>query len=605
MRRGASLSEVVEKPEIGRPGGVGDGAGGIMRTGIGALALAVACAGGAAGQQVPVEEVVLDNGMTLLLLPRPGDPNVAAGWVAKVGSVHERPGITGVAHLFEHMMFKGTAAIGTRNVEQDLQIIAELDRVKAALRVEEAALLEAERLGRIEDAGDPARRSARHRELTDRFEALLARQEELIVKEDFSRTYSGQGASGMNAGTSYDFTLYFVNVPANKLELWFWMESDRLLNPVFREFYAERDVVREERRLRTESTPTGKFQEQFEALFWQSSPYGWPVVGWPSDIEGVTREEALAFFDLYYAPNNLTAALVGDFDPGEAKALAERYFGRLERGDRPPPQPRTREMPQMAEKRMLAWAETNPQAVVRYHSVPDGHVDEPALVVLGQLLSGRTGRLYKALVEDQGVATRASGGQSGFKFEGMFELRGTAAEGHAPEEVEQALYAEIERLKTEPVDPRELQKVKNQNAASTFRELQGNFFLMYSLLMREAYRGWETINSDPRLYEAVTADDVMRVANTYFEPENRTVAIYYRKASDEPADPRLAGLDPEEQARIRQMQAVIGQLNAEQTAQFIERFEQMASQAPPGNQDMVAVVLEMLRERQAAQEGGR
>ena len=280
-----------------------------MRTFIGALALAAACAAGTAGaQQVPVEEVVLDNGLTLLLLPRPGDPNVAAGWVAKVGSVHERPGITGVAHLFEHMMFKGTAAIGTRNIEQDLQIIAELDELKAALRVEEAALLEAERLGRIEDAADPAHRTEGHRALMDRFEDLLAQQEELIIKEDFSRLYSGQGASGMNAGTSYDFTLYFVNVPANKLELWFWMESDRLLNPVFREFYAERDVVHEERRLRIDSTPTGKFEEQFNSLFWQSSPYSWPVIGWPSDLEGITRAEALEFFDLYYAPNNLTAA---------------------------------------------------------------------------------------------------------------------------------------------------------------------------------------------------------------------------------------------------------------------------------------------------------
>ena len=577
-----------------------------MRKRIGALALAAACVGVTAGaQQVPVEEVVLDNGMTLLLLPRPGDPNVAAGWVAKVGSVYERPGITGVAHLFEHMMFKGTAAIGTRNIEQDLQIIAELDEVKAALRVEETALLEAERLGRIDDAGDPAHRTEGHRALMDRFEALLAQQEELLIPEDFSRIYSGQGASGMNAGTSYDFTLYFVNVPANKLELWFWMEADRLLNPVFREFYAERDVVHEERRLRTDSTPTGKFEEQFNSLFWQSSPYSWPVIGWPSDLEGITRAEALEFFDLYYAPNNLTAALVGDFDPDEAKALAERYFGRLSRGDRSPPQPRTREMPQMSEKRMHAYAETNPQVVIRYHSVPDGHVDEPALVVLGQLLNDRTGRLYRALVEDQGVATRASGGQSGFKFEGMFELRGVAAEGHTPEDVEQALYAEMERLKTEPVDERELQKVKNQNAASNFRQLQGNFFLMYSMLMREAYRGWETLNTDPPLYDSVTAEDIMRVADTYFEPENRTVAIYYREESDEAPDPRLAGLDPEEQQQVRQMQAMIAQLNPEQLAQFMAQFEQMSSQAPPESQDMVAVVLELLRERQAAAEEGR
>ena len=572
----------------------------------GALALVVALGGtSTAAQEVPVEEVVLDNGMTILLLPRPGDPNVAAGWVAKVGSVYERPGITGVAHLFEHMMFKGTATIGTRNIEQDLQLIAELDRVKADIRVEESALLEALRLGQIEDADDPALRTARHQELIERFDTLLAEQSELIIKEDFSRLYSGQGASGMNAGTSYDYTIYFVNVPANKLELWFWMESDRLLNPVFREFYSEREVVHEERRLRTDSTPTGKFQEQFDALFWQSSPYSWPVVGWPSDLEGITREEALAFFDVYYAPSNLTAALVGDFDPAEAKALAERYFGRLQRGDRPAPQPRTREMPQLSEKRMEAYADTNPQVTIRYHSVPDGHVDEPPLVMLGQLLNGRTGRLYKALVEEQEVATNAAGGQSGMKFEGMFSLRGTAKEGRTPEEVEQAIYAEIERLKTELVEPRELQKVKNQNAASNFRGLRSSFGLMNQLLVREAWRGWETINTDPALYDAVTAEDVMRVATTYFEPENRAVAIYYRRESDEPPDPRLAGLDDQERQQVSQMMTMMEQMDAEQIAQFMAQLDQMSAQAPPENQDMVAALVEIARERQAAVEGGR
>ena len=571
-----------------------------------ALALAVAlCATSTAAQEVPVEEVVLDNGMTVLLLPRPGDPNVAAGWIAKVGSVYERPGITGVAHLFEHMMFKGTATIGTRNIEQDLQLIAELDRVRVDIQVEEAALLEALRLGQIEDADDPTLRTTRHSELIERFDALLAEQDELIIKEDFSRIYSGQGASGMNAGTTNDYTIYFVNVPANKLELWFWMESDRLLNPVFREFYSEREVVHEERRLRTDSTPTGKFQEQFDAMFWESSPYSWPVVGWPSDLEGITRTEALEFFDTYYAPNNLTAALIGDFDPAEAKALAERYFGRLERGEQPPVRPRTREMPQLAEKRMTAYAETNPQVNIRYHSVPDGHVDEPPLVVLGQLLNGRTGRLYKALVEEQEVATSAGGGQSGMKFEGMFVLQGTAKEARTPEEVEQALYAEIERLKTEPIDARELQKVKNQNAASNFRGLRSNFGLMMQLLQREAWRGWDTINTDPALYDTVTAEDIMRVANTYFEPENRAVAVYYRKESDEPPDPRLAGLDDQERQQVGQMTTMMGQMNAEQLGQLIGQIEQQAAQAPPENQDMVAALLAIARERLEAAGGGR
>jgi predicted Zn-dependent peptidase len=574
---------------------------------VSALVCAVGLLGAPAvqGQEVDAEEIVLDNGMTVLLLPRPGDPNVSAGWVAKVGSVYERPGITGVAHLFEHMMFKGTSTIGTLNIEQDLQLIAELDQVKAQMRVEEATLLEAHRLGRIEDPNDPSLRTPEHSSLIERFDALLEEQSELIIKEDFSRLYSGQGASGMNAGTSYDYTIYFVNVPANKLELWFWMESDRLLNPVFREFYSEREVVHEERRLRTDSTPTGKFEEQFDSLFWQSSPYGWPVVGWPSDLEGITREEALSFFGLYYAPNNLTAALVGDFDPVEAKALAERYFGRLTRSERPAPQPRTREVPQLGEKRMTAYAETNPQVSIRYHSVPDGHVDEPPLVVLGQLLNGRTGRLYRSLVEEQEVATGASGGQSGMKFEGMFSLGGTAKDGRTPEEVEQALYVEIERLKTELVEPRELQKVKNQNAAANFRGLRSNYGLMTGLLVREAWRGWETINTDQALYDAVTAEDIRRVANTYFEPENRAVAVYYREESSEPPDPRLAGLDDQERQQVMQVIGMVAEATPEQLGQLASQIEQMGGQAPEENQDMIAALREIVQERLAAGGAGR
>ena len=561
----------------------------------------------AAAQEVDVIEHELDNGLTLLLVPRPGDPNVAAGWIAKVGSVYERPGITGVAHLFEHMMFKGTHTVGTQNIERDLAIIDELDGLRVEIQAAEADLDRRFALGEIDDPDDPSVRSAQHQQLLDRFETLLAEQGDLLIKEDFSRIYTGEGGSGMNAGTSYDFTIYFINVPANKLELWFWMESDRLANPVFREFYAERSVVHEERRLRTDSTPIGKFQEQFEAMFWQSSPYSWPVIGWPSDLEGITREEALTFFDTYYAPNNLAAALVGDFDPDEAIALAERYYGRLKRGERPPLEPRTREMPQLAEKRMVAYADTNPQVVVRYHSVRDGHVDEPALVVLGQLLSGRTGRLYRALVEDQEVATSASGGQAGFKFEGMFELRGTARQGRTPEEVEEAIYAELERLKTEPVEARELQKVKNQNAARTFRDLDSNFGLMMQLLIREGNRGWEHINTDPALYDAVTAEDVMRVANTYFTPETRAVAVYYRdeSAADEPADPLEEGLSDEERQQFRQMRTMLGQVPVEQLPAFLAQVEQQVGQAPPESQDLAQALVELIRRRIEETGGGQ
>jgi len=573
---------------------------------LGLLALLL-CVQIAAAQKVPVQEIVLDNGMRLLLVPRKGDPNIAAGWLARVGSVNERPGITGLSHLFEHMMFKGTHAIGTKDIAANLKLIKEMDDVRAELRKEQESLILKARLGEISDAKDPQYRSARHKQLLTQFDELLKREKETMVKDEFDRIYTTAGGSGMNAGTSNDFTVYFINVPANKLELWFWMESDRLRNPVFREFYSERDVVHEERRLRTDSTPTGKFNETYDSMFWQSSPYGWPVVGWPSDLEGITREEALDYFAVNYAPNNLTACLVGDIDPARAKELAQQYFGRLPRGPRPPEPVRTSEMEQVAEKRMVAWADTNPQVRVRYHTVAEGHPDDFALEILASLLSGRTGRLYKTLVTQLAVANSAGASQDGRKYEGLFELNGIAKPGKTPEEVEQALYREIERMQKELVDANELQKVKNQYAANSFRSIQSNFGLMVQLLLRDNTRGWETINTDPARSQAVTPEDIRRVANTYFKPENRTIAVYYTKKKAEGAveDPALAGLTDQEKAQIGQMKAMLAQAKAEQLKMMLSRFEQQAGAAPADKQNFLKVVKKMLEDRLKELEGGK
>jgi predicted Zn-dependent peptidase len=572
---------------------------------LGLLALLL-CVQFAAAQKVPVQEIILDNGMRVLLVPRQGDPNIAAGWVARVGSVNERPGITGLSHLFEHMMFKGTHAIGTKDIAANLQLIKEMDEVRAELRKEQQTLILKARLGEIADTKDPKNRSARHQELLAKFEALTKREKDLMVKDEFDRIYTTAGGSGMNAGTSNDFTVYFINVPANKLELWFWMESDRLRNPVFREFYSERDVVHEERRLRTDSTPTGKFNEQFESMFWQSSPYGWPVVGWPSDLEGITREEALDYFAVNYAPNNLTACLVGDIDPARARELAQEYFGRLPRGPRAPEPVRTSEMPQLAEKRMVAWAETVPQVRIRFHTVADGHPDGFALEIMASLLSGRTGRLYKSLVTQQAVANNAGASQDGRKYEGLFELNGVAKPGKTPEEVEQALYKEIERMQKEPVDANELQKVKNQYAANNFRQIQSNFGLMVQLLLRDNVRGWETINTDPARSQAVTPADIQRVANTYFKPENRTIAIYNTKKKAEGAveDPALAGLTDQEKAQINGMKGMLAQAKPEQIKMMLSRIETQAGAAAADKQNFFKVVRKMLEDRLKQLEGG-
>src|SRR5207249_3629720 len=235
-------------------------------------------------QQVPVIETNLSNGMRVLMVARHDEPTVAGGWVAHVGSSNERPGITGIAHLFEHMMFKGTPTIGTKDFQKDLQIIAEQEKVREAMRREERLMRAAYRRGEIDDLLKPENKTPRLNELEKQFQELIEQQRAILVKNEFDRVYTAGGASGMNAFTTTDITGYFITVPANKLELWMWMESERLLRPVFREFYAERDVVFEERRMRTDSTPLGKFAETFESIVWESHPYSWPTVGWPSDI---------------------------------------------------------------------------------------------------------------------------------------------------------------------------------------------------------------------------------------------------------------------------------------------------------------------------------
>jgi predicted Zn-dependent peptidase len=485
----------------------------------------------ALAQKVPVVEKQLSNGMRLLLVVRHDEPTVAGGWVAHVGSSNERPGMTGIAHLFEHMMFKGTQTIGTKNYAKDLEIISQQEKIRDQMREEERKMRAQYRRGEIDDILKPENQTEQYRELSKQFNQLIKDQREILVKNEFDRIYSTHGASSMNAFTTEDMTAYFINIPANKLELWMWMESDRILHPVFREFYAERDVVFEERRMRTDSTPLGKFAEQLNAMFWESSPYRWPVVGWPSDISSISKAEADEFYTTFYCPQNISLILVGDFNPDNAEALARKYFERIPRGPRTPPDVVTLEVKQLAEKRMNAEAEANPQVDILWHTVAFRHKDSYPLQILSQILATRTGRLYKGLVLSNGVATVVDAEQGSQKWEGLFDVSGEAREGHKPEEVEQGIYDNLEKLKKEEVPPEELQKVKNNFAAAEFRRLSANFPILYQLIRNDGEGDWHEINEAGPKLQAVTAADVKRVANTYFTKENRTVAIYMRKST--------------------------------------------------------------------------
>ena len=610
------------------------------------LAATLAFAPAARAQQVEPEVFTLPNGMKFLLVPRHDQPNtVAAGWLAKVGSVNERPGITGISHFFEHMMFKGTDAIGTRDSARDADYRARQKAIRdkinqltwsaqydsyfkgtiadawdakndtpelARLRAELKSLMD-EQQGKAGDAEikqlevelaktDAATPTGTQRkaDLEKQIANLKAQQTALstIVKDEFDKIYTAAGGTGMNAFTSYDLTFYFINVPSNKFELWAWMESDRLNNSVFREFYSERDVVHEERRLRTESTPTGVFQEQFDSMFWMASPYSWPVIGWTSDLNSYSMDEAMKYWNTYYRPNNLVGIIVGDFDPTAAKKTITTYFSRLEPGKVAPPPVVTLEPKQGAEMRMMAEAETQPQVEIRYHTVGFQHKDSYALDVMSSILNGRTGRLYKDMVEGSKVASSAGAQQDSRKYAGAFSFEAETKGESTPVQLEEGWYAELKKLQTEAVPAEELQKVKNQAMADSYRRLQSNFFLLIQLAQAEALGDWSEINKESAKIQAVTAEDIKRVANQYFDKTNRSVATYTRKAgATMAADPELAALPGPMQGMARQAAKKIGEeKDADKLKEGLTQLRDQAAQVPP----QMAPVMEYLLKKMEA-----
>jgi len=566
------------------------------------LALIVAATAAAAEKpQITVEEHTLANGMRWLLYEQHDSPTVAAFWTARVGSVNERPGITGISHFFEHMMFKGTRTIGTTNIDEDLRLIEEQEKIRDAMRAEMEVMRERLRRGEIDDLQKPESWTERYRELDTQFDALVQKQRATIVKDQLDQIYTNNGGEALNAFTSEDQTAYFLRLPKNRLELWAWLESDRLLFPVFREFYSERDVVFEERRLSTESTPLGKYDEEFNALFWEASPYKWPVVGWASDIPMYTLAQAKQYFATYYAPNNLTGVLAGDFKAAEVKPLLERYFGRLPRGTVAPPPVVTLEPKQLGEKRFNAEAETSPTVRIWWKTVPALHKDTPALDLLSDILSGRTGRLYKGLVLGRQVANAASASIDDRKYAGIFMAEVTVKDGKEPAAAEAAVYEEIAKLQAEDVPAEELQKVKNAYKANAYRRLSSPFFVGFQLVRNDAMGDWRLINTSAERADAVTAADLRRVAQEYLTKENRTVATFLRKEGAPPEDPEIAKLPPQAQSMARQAtRQVAAETDAAKLQEMVAQLQQMAGQVPPEMRPAFDLVLKRAGERQKA-----
>ncbi|OHB34866.1 MAG: hypothetical protein A2Y08_02570 [Planctomycetes bacterium GWA2_40_7] len=461
--------------------------------------------------ELDVREHTLDNGIKLLMLEKHDVPIVSLRIVYKVGSVNEHPGITGASHLFEHMMFKGTEIFGIKDYDSEKPLLEREDELISKISVEETKGNDADK--------------EKIKQLEGDLKEVWEKQKELIVKDEMWSIYLKNGATGLNASTGSDATYYYCNLPANRLELWAFMESDRMKNLVLREFYSERDVVMEERRLRTENSPFGLLIEQLNAATYTAHPYGWPVIGWMSDIANMKKAEVSRYFQQYYSPNNAVIVVVGDINPDEVIKLIERYFGDVQ-SQPPPPDVTTVEPEQRGERRIYVEYDANPILSIAYHKPAVGHPDQYVFDVIEAILShGRTSRLYKSLIEEKRMAVMAHAYGEPSKYADTFLFFCTPRHPHTAEDVEEAIYEELERLKTTPVTDRELQKVKNQLEADFIRSLESASGLASKISSYEALSEWRYINTLVEKTIAVTPEDIMRVANKYFTKTNRTVAI--------------------------------------------------------------------------------
>ena len=494
--------------------------------------------------QVPVEEFQLDNGMRFLLVHRPEATTVSVGWVTGAGSADDDPDATGLSHLLEHLLFKGSRTVGSRDLGQELLVLERQDQVWGQLMEvrDETVVATGRKKEKLEQKA-----SKLQAELT----TLQQQASSLAFLGQFSLFYSEQGATGLNANTFRDFTLYYVTVPSEKLESWFWLESDRLLEPVFRELYKEVQVVHEERRLRIESTPTGQLDQELRGRFWGDHPYSWDTQGHSDHLDRIERADAQAFFDRHYRSDNLTAALVGGFDPEQVRTWAQLYFGRLPRRPSPPTAgaPAPIELRQV-EDRMSARCECPPQAQVLYPSPKFDHPDVPALQVLAAVMNGRSGRLYRSLVLAQQIAFSAYTRQVSWRHAGEFSFRGETKGGVDPEDLVLAWDRQLMLLQTKSVAEGELQRAKNRLAGEAFRSLKEPSALMKQLLVYQGLGDWQHLNQWPHQVLAVSASDLMHVASLYLVPQRRTVALYRRNAAALfEADPRDTGTPDSEVAK--------------------------------------------------------
>jgi len=473
-----------------------------------------------------VTEFTLDNGLTFLIIERPVAPVVSFATYVNVGGANEPVGHTGMAHIFEHMAFKGTHTIGTKNWNKEQKVLQQMDETYQKWLAEKYK---------------PEPDSAHMDTLWSQFKDLQEEAGQYVKNNEFAQIIDRNGGTGMNATTGYDRTNYFYSLPENRKELWFSLESDRFKNPVFREFYKEKNVVREEKR-RSESQPIGRLIQEFLTVAYTAHPYGRPNIGWESDITATTIEDTRDFYETYYVPNNITIAIAGDIKPDRAKELAKEYFGDMKSAPEPPPV-FTKEPEQRGERRFTIQGQSQPFLVMGYHTVPEDHPDFQALQLLGNVLSGgRTSILYKRMVEKEQTALQvgAFNGFPGTKFETMFATLAIPNREVDVDTLESTILEEIENIKNGEIPKEALDRARTNARANLIRSLDSNSGIAQTLASAEALRGnWKKVFSDIEKLQEVTVDDLQRVAKKYLIKKNRTVGTIVtesEESSEEVAD---------------------------------------------------------------------
>jgi predicted Zn-dependent peptidase len=510
-----------------------------VRSGIAAvitIALFLAC--GAKAQDLASFEKrttvkVLPNGLTLIVCERPEAPVFSFYTLVDAGSADDPQGASGLAHMFEHMAFKGTTEIGTTNYPAEKIALAKVEVAYAAYDAEYR-----KRVGQ-----DPAKLGQLHKV----FEDAEAAAQKFVIPNQFSEIAEENGAVGINASTEEDSTQYFWSMPSNRLELWAYLESQRIGHPVEREFYKERNVVQEERRMRVDSSPIGRMIEQFLATAYVAHHYRVPGVGWESEISQVTATEAAAFHAKYYVPANIVIAVVGDVKVATTMPILERYFAPIPAG--PVPEPMTTvEPPQVAEKSVVIREATQPFYVEGYHKPDYRDPDDAAYDAIADIFSnGRTARLYRSLVRDQRIAAEAEGlsGFPGEKYPGLFAVYAVPLPGHTPDQMREAIHKELDRLKNEDVTDAELERFKTRARADLLRGLGDNEGLAHQLAEYQTRFGdWRELFRELDKINAVNKADIRRVANKIFVESNRTSAriefVPPQKPADTPVQSRLS-----------------------------------------------------------------